>query len=450
MYSLHAHTGISSASRGFTDSSVKLEDLIIRAKEIGLKGVAITDHEAIGSYVQAKQLEEKHDFPVICGNEIYLVSEAQADLLENDYQQGMYYPHFLLLALDEIGNRQIRELSTIAWLNSYTQRGVVRTPTIMSDVEKIIGIDKGHVVASTACLGSQVSKWIADMIQHSENEDRKAMRERQVRAFVEWCVDTFGEGNFYLECQPPSYIEGEQQDLQAAVNDYMLNLSKETGVPYIITSDIHYLSKELLPIHGAFLNSKDGGGEREVEEFYATAYLMNREEVTELFSPFWELEDIVRGLDNTEVIGNRAERYLMKQKQVIPKIPVEGDWKITEGFFPSEYKYIDRMIKSPHKQDVYLLYLIEQGMRKLIPVEDYQETFERVEQEVTELWYVSDIIGDRLGAYFVTIAKLVEIMWDEGDSIVGVGRGRAVASIIDYLLVVTQTNPLKMPVEMPF
>lgn len=212
----------------------------------------------------------------------------------------------------------------------------------------------------------------------------------------------------------------------------------------------HYLSKELLPIHSAFLNSKDGGDEREVEDFYATAYLMSREEVVDYFRQYWEKEDIQTAIDNTNKIGNRAKRYSMSKRQVIPKIKLEEGWELNESFFPADSPYIQKMLCSKHEQDRYLMYLIEKGMKELIKIEDYDETFARVEEEVAEFWYVSDVIEDRLGAYFVTVAKLVEIMWGEGDSIVAPGRGSVVSSIVSYLLGVTQINPLKMPVEMPF
>lgn len=449
MFSLHNHSGISSASRGFTDSSTKLEDLIKEAKRIGLNGVAITDHESVGGFIEAKNLEAELDFPVICGNEIYLVSDEQDEILRDSYKTGMYYPHFLLLSLDEIGNEQLRVLSTIAWENSYNQ-GVLRTPTLMSDVERVIGENKGHVVASSACLGSQLSQWILDIMYNQHDTIKVNGIKRQIMEFVQWAVDTFGEGNFFLEAQPPSYIEGQQQDEQVFVNQYLLGIAKGMNVPWIITTDSHYLSKELLPIHSAFLNSHDAGDNREVEDFYATAYLMDRAEVVEYFEQYWETEDIEKALDNTNEIGSRAKRYDLKKKQVIPKIDLEEGWVLEEEFFPSQFNYIHKMITSKYEQDRYLMYLIQEGMKKILDVDDYEETFVRVEEEVAEFWYVSDIIEDRLGSYFVTIAKLVEIMWEEGDSLVGVGRGSAVSSIISYLLGVTQINPLKMPVEMPF
>jgi len=96
------------------------------------------------------------------------------------------------------------------------------------------------------------------------------------------------------------------------------------------------------------------------------------------------------------------------------------------------------------------MYLLQKGIKELIIEEDYIETFDRLETELYHFWKVSEQIEDRLHSYFITVAKIIEIMWNEGDSIVGVGRGSAVSSIITYLLGVTQINPLKMPVEMPF
>ena len=71
IFSLHTHTGKSNASRGFADSSIKAKDLVKRAKEKGLNGIAITDHESVGSFIEGKNLEKDFDFPVLCGNEIY-------------------------------------------------------------------------------------------------------------------------------------------------------------------------------------------------------------------------------------------------------------------------------------------------------------------------------------------------------------------------------------------
>ena len=129
----------------------------------------------------------------------------------------MYYPHFLLIGLDMIGNDQIRELSTIAWENAYMQKGMIRTVTLMEDIEKIIGNNKGHVIGSTACLGSSLNRWILD---REINNNLK--RDKQIEKFINWGISTFGDNNFYLECQP-AYSDNVEQ---WTVNNYILKLSE--------------------------------------------------------------------------------------------------------------------------------------------------------------------------------------------------------------------------------
>lgn len=442
MYLLHNHTDYSNASRGFADCSHKVKDLVKRAKELGLSGIAITDHEITSSYVKAKALEQELDFPVICGNEIYLVSELQDNILRNTDIQGGYYPHFILLALDKVGVQQIWELSAKAWVGAYHKKGLIRTTTTMTDVERVIGSNKGHVVASQACLGSQISRWALDGLQ---NPERMEMREQQIHSFIKWCYNVFGEENFYLEIQPAT----KEQEEQMMVNDYILNLAKEHNYEYIFTTDSHYLKKDLLQLHNAFLNSKEGGDERETEKFYGTAYLMSENELRSYFT-HWSTEDVDRGINNTIKIGNRAERYSLFHKQIIPKIEFEDGWKISPLFFPHNREYITKFLNSEHDQDRYLMYLIERGMKEKIAKEDYEKTFDRIEEELAEFWHISISIEDRMSAYFVTMNKLIDLAWNEAQAIIGTGRGSGVSSMTNFLLDITQINPLKMPVQMPF
>ena len=93
------------------------------------------------------------NFKLILGNEIYLVRNG---LSKDNFVAGedRYY-HFILLAKDDIGHKQIRELSSRAWKRSFF-RFLERVPTYYSDIEEVIGSNPGHVIASTACLGGFV------------------------------------------------------------------------------------------------------------------------------------------------------------------------------------------------------------------------------------------------------------------------------------------------------
>ena len=142
---LHLHTEYSNLR--LIDSINKHESVIERAISLGLCGVSFSDHECLSGSVEIDKLRKKYhethpDFKIACGNEIYLVDERGP---------GQRYWHFLLTAKDAIGHKQLRELSSIAWLNSYYDRGMERVPTLKEDLKRIISKNPGHVIASTAC-----------------------------------------------------------------------------------------------------------------------------------------------------------------------------------------------------------------------------------------------------------------------------------------------------------
>ena len=123
--------------------------------------IAFTEHETVANAIQIEEAAELinktyPDFKVIKGNEIYLVRNGlNADNFNKEFDR---YTHFILLALDAEGHKQIRELSTRAWLRSYMARGLRRVPTYYQDLFDIIAPNPGHVVASSACFkaGTQI------------------------------------------------------------------------------------------------------------------------------------------------------------------------------------------------------------------------------------------------------------------------------------------------------
>ena len=143
------------------DCIIKEDDLIKYAIELGHEVVAITDHEAVCNAVKVekiyKKVKKEHpDFKVILGNEIYLCRNGlNANNFNREYDR---YWHFVLLAKDAIGHKQIREISTSAWHHSYMARGMRRVPTYYQDLIDVIGENRGHVIGTTACFraGTQV------------------------------------------------------------------------------------------------------------------------------------------------------------------------------------------------------------------------------------------------------------------------------------------------------
>lgn len=85
----------------------------------------------------------------------------------------------------------------------------------------------------------------------------------------------------------------------------------------------------------------------------------------------------------------------------------------------------------------------------LINPNEWVETFERVNLECEEILGISEAGGYNMSAYFITMSKFIDIIWDEANAILGVSRGSALGFMINYLLGIVQANPLKQPAELP-
>ena len=149
-FGIHNHTHYSNIR--LLDSINRPKDLINNAIEYGMTGIAITDHECLSGHIEINQyakdiLKTNPDFTIALGNEIYLTETRES---------GQKYYHFILIAKDAIGHRQMRELSSRAWMNSYVDRRMERVPLLKSELEEIVKKEPGHLIATTACLGGEL------------------------------------------------------------------------------------------------------------------------------------------------------------------------------------------------------------------------------------------------------------------------------------------------------
>ena len=134
--------------------------------------------------------------------------------------------------------------------------------------------------------------------------------QQSVGAYI--CEDLFGEGNFYLELQP------SHNPQQIFVNKQLLEISNELGIPYIITTDSHYLKKTDADIHEKYLNSQDG--DREVKSFYASTYMMSTEELESYF-PYLSPAQFETAYNNIRAIAAACQNYSIKRPLRIPHLP---------------------------------------------------------------------------------------------------------------------------------
>lgn len=175
---LHTHSEYSNIR--LRDSINRIKEMLINANDKGLNGLCLTDHELIAGHFELlstmKELKEdkkiREDFKVMLGNEIYLVDND----LEELKTKGRF-PHFLLIAKDKVGHMALRELTNQAWENYFVRGGMERVPVTYDQMANIISNKyKGHLVASTACLGGAYAQAILDlimyetMLKHKEEE----------------------------------------------------------------------------------------------------------------------------------------------------------------------------------------------------------------------------------------------------------------------------------------
>ena len=422
---LHCHSEYSNTKN--LDCIIKLKDLIFQSQAMGFKAVAITDHSCLSGHIKALNYQDEinkidPEFKVILGDEIYLINER-----ETEYAQKYY--HFILLAKDEIGHRYLRELSTLAWKNSWWEKGQRRTPVLYSEIENIV-VEQGHLIASTACLGGMLSTAILKYSQTNAMEDKQ-----HIVDFIEWCLKIFGE-DFYIELQSGTTPE------QIIVNQKALQIAKCFNIKCILTDDAHYLNKEDRGLHEAFLNSRKADDSvREVGDFYEATYLKSDEDILDRLD-YLDFDTISELCKNTMEIADKCQKYSLKQNTIVPQRPLP-DFAVQHLFkdWYDKCEFIKKYAYSDYKQDLFLLSEIEKGF-----VEREQEFNEtnllRLNEELETLWVVSDRLKQRLSAYYNLVDYLIDLIWHNAESIVGISRGSVGGSYFAYLTGICQMNPL--------
>ena len=272
------------------------------------------------------------------------------------------------------------------------------------------------------CIGGRLPNLILDHDVPGAND------------FVRWCIKIFGKENFALELQPSDSEE------QIAVNKVLVKFANHYNIPYIVTTDSHYLDKEDFKIHSAFLNSKQTS-DRETEKFYKYTYMMTQEEMVELLTLEGRgisREQAEQAILNTELVGNVISEYDFRHGTIVPQIKIPK-YKLNFSLYHKGYNIIDKFYDSEDEQDKYLIYQIEQGIiNKRVTIDD--EKLNRIEYELDILDFISERLKQPLSAYLNLTVNIVDLAWKV--SLVGVGRGSACGFFINYLIGITQANPL--------
>lgn len=433
--SIHNHSEYSNLR--FSDSTIKVSRLIDRAVSLGYSGVCLTDHEALSGHVKFLEhyKKQKQDgklpegFKVGLGNEIYLVDRDDIWDTNGTLKPGGLYYHFLLVAKDPEGYAQLRELSTRAWEKSYRTGPMERVPTYKAILEEVISANPGHVIASTACLGGELA--------------HRVLTGEDPAPFLKWCKSLFGR-DFYLEMQPQMLSGTMPEHDQFTVSRKIAELSEQFQIPYIVTTDTHYLDVEDRLMHHVLLNSDSGTQkERETEAFYQTTYMMSLPKLEKMLCSHLPEDIAKRAIANTEGIYDALEEYDLTHPVIVPVDTHLPDFQVAHLFrdWYDKYPYIKQFAYSEDEQERYFLYLIENGFKaNNQPFTD--ETTGRIDQELATIARISERLEQPLARYYVLVRELIHnILWKY--SFVGAARGSVTGFYTAWLTGITQVNPLE-------
>ena len=375
---LHAHSEYS-----LLDGSIKVVDLVRRAKELDMPAVALTDHGNMHGAIHFHRAAKKAGIRGVIGIEAYITRGSRHDRGRKKGEPSQT-DHLILLARDLEGYHNLVKLSSMAFLEGFYYK-----PRI--DFELLAAHSAG-LIGTTACLRGTVAQ--AALGEGFDQACASALRYR----------DIFGEGNFYVEMQDHG-LEAQKQ-----LNEIYRRLAKTTGLPLTVSNDVHYLGKDDAEAHEVLLCLQTGSDIDDPKRFRFTTtelFFKTPEEMRALFP------DDAAALENTVAIAERCNVELREGTLHLPRFP------LPDGF-----------ASNPD----YLRHLAYEGARRR-----YGEVTPAIEKRLEfELSVIAKMSFD---GYFLIVRDIVDFARRSGIP-VGPGRGSAAGSLVTYSIGITDVDPL--------
>lgn len=285
------------------------------------------------------------------------------------------------------------------------------------------------------CLGGELPHLVAKLVdaeKKSLSEEEILNIKLEIIAFLRYCVDLFGD-DFYIE------IAAADSKDQKVFNQRIKSIAKSQGIKIVIGSDAHYLTANERELHKAYLNSKEG--EREVDNFYYFAHMMDNEEAYGYISDIYSEEDFKEFCENSMEIYNKIEGYDLFRNPIIPEVKVIPKECLVSLEWAEKYTYpvLYNLVISNNVQEKYWA---SECLNALVNKNLWNGKYlERLEIEAKVIKTVGEKLGDCLFKYFNTFQHFIDLFWECG-SIVGPGRGSSVCFLSNYLLGITQLDPV--------
>ena len=374
---LHVHTEYS-----LLDGVSRLNRLCSTAKERGQNAIAITDHGNLFGAVDFYKEAKKQGIKPIIGCEVYVAARSRFDKVHGVDSNRH---HLILLCKNEEGYKNLTKIVSSAWVDGFYTK-----PRIDREL-----LEKHHegLVCLSACLAGEIPKLIVN------GEYIKA------KETALWYSNLFGKDNYYLEMQDHSLSE------QLKVDEGLVRISKETGIPLVATNDVHFIDREdakvqkvLICIATNHTIDEEGTLEFETDEFY----LKTEDEMRQKFG---YVEDAI---ENTQKIADMCNFDFEFGNTKLPNFQVPDG--ITHYDYLREKSY--RGLKEKYGDNPDKLYV------------------DRLEYELSvieSMGYVD---------YFLIVSDFIQYAKDNGIP-VGPGRGSGAGSICAYCTGITNVDPIK-------
>ncbi len=374
---LHVHSEFS-----LLDGANRIKDLPVRAKELGMDAMAITDHGVMFGAIDFYKACKANGIKPIIGCEVYVAPRRMAD---RDPSIDNRYNHLILLAKDNNGYKNLAKLVSLGFTDGFYYK-----PRIDKEI-----LEKYHegLICSSACLAGEVASEIV-------KGDMEAAKKSAL-----WFKSIFGE-DYYLEIQNNGIKE------QVLVNQKLIQLSRELDIPLLATNDSHYLKKEDAYNHEVLLCIQTGkrmSDEDRMRFETDELYIKSPEEMMDYFKA------VPDAIENTVKVAEKCNVEFEFGHTILPNYDVPEE-------FATHYDYLKK--------------LTDDGIRNRYGENPSKDIIERKEYElgvIKKMGYVD---------YFLIVWDYVHYAKSHGIP-VGPGRGSGAGSIVAYAIEITDIDPIK-------
>ena len=374
---LHIHSEFS-----LLDGANRIKDLPVRAKELGMKAMAITDHGVMYGAIDFYKACKKEGIKPIIGCEVYVAPRTRFDKEPNI---DNHYYHLILLAKNNQGYKNLSKLVSLGFVEGYYYK-----PRI--DLEILEKYSEGLICLS-ACLAGAVNQALING------------QEEKAEEVALWHKKVFGE-DYYIEIQNNGIPE------QVLANQKLVKLARKLDIPLVATNDAHYLKKEDAYNHEVLLCIQTGKKMSDPDRMRFDTdelYVKSPEEMSEYFKAFPD------AIENTVKIAEKCNVEFEFGHTILPNYDVPAE-------YPTHYDFFKK--------------LCDDGIKKRYGENPSKEILDRAEYEISvikKMGYVD---------YFLIVWDFIHYAKSQGIP-VGPGRGSGAGSIIAYAMEITDIDPMK-------